>query len=183
MEIGDDTTIREYTTINRGTAESGKTIIGTGSLLMSYVHVAHDCRIGDEVVIANSVQMAGHVEIQNRVVIGGLTPIHQFVRIGMLAFIGGGSRVNQDIPPYAKAVGNPLRLYGLNTVGLDRSGASPKARLALKRVYRLVFNADLTVPEGVARARDEVDACAEVDRFLDFIEHSERGIEKVSGEW
>jgi UDP-N-acetylglucosamine acyltransferase len=176
VEIGDATVIREYCTINRGTTATGRTTVGQRCFLMTYVHVAHDCRIGNDVIIANSVQMAGHVSVDDRAIISGLTPIHQFVRIGTYAFVGGGSRVNQDVPPYTKAVGNPVHLYGLNSVGLQRAGFAPEIKLALKRAYRLLFNSDLTVSQGIARARGELPALPEVEVFLRFIEESQRGV-------
>jgi UDP-N-acetylglucosamine acyltransferase len=176
VEIGDGTIIRDYCTINRGTSATGKTTVGERSFLMSYVHVAHDCVIGHDVIIANSVQMAGHVTIEDRAIISGLVPIHQFVRIGTFAFVGGGSRVNQDVPPYTKAVGNPVHLYGLNSVGLQRAGFSPDVKLALKRAYRLLFNSDLTVTQGIAKARSELPVGPEVENFLRFIEGSQRGV-------
>jgi len=176
VEVGDGTIIREYCTINRGTSATGKTTIGERCFLMSYVHVAHDCVIGNDVIIANSVQMAGHVTIDDRAIISGLVPIHQFVRIGTFAFVGGGSRVNQDVPPYTKAVGNPVHLYGLNSVGLQRASFSPEVKLALKRAYRLLFNSDLTVTQGIARARAELSVGPEVEIFLRFIEGSQRGV-------
>ena len=176
VEIGDGTVIREYSTVNRGTSAKGKTTVGERCFLMSYVHVAHDCDIGHDVIIANAVQMAGHVTIQDRAIVSGLVPIHQFVRIGTFAFVGGGSRVNQDVPPYTKAVGNPVHLYGLNSVGLQRAGFSPDVKLALKRAYRLLFNSDLTVTQGIARARAELPVGPEVETFLKFIEGSQRGV-------
>jgi len=176
VEIGSGTIIREYCTINRGSTATGKTTIGERCFLMTYVHVAHDCVIGNDVIIANSVQMAGHVMVHDRAIISGLVPIHQFVRIGTYAFVGGLSRVNQDVPPYTKAAGNPVHLYGLNSVGLQRAGFSPDVKLALKRAYRLVFNSDLTVSQGVARARVELPDVPEVETFLRFIEVSQRGV-------
>jgi len=176
VEIGEGTVIREYCTINRGTTATGRTAVGQRCFLMSYVHVAHDCVIGNDVIVANAVQMAGHVTIEDRAIVSGLVPIHQFVRIGTFAFVGGGSRVNQDVPPYTKAVGNPIHLYGLNSVGLQRAGVSPEIKLALKRAYRLVFNSDLTVGQGVQRARVELPAVPEVEHFLKFIEGSQRGV-------
>src|SRR5256886_17381290 len=142
---------------------------------MSYVHLAHDCRVGNDVIIANAVQMAGHVTIEDRAIISGLVPIHQFVRIGTFSFVGGGSRVNQDVPPYTRAVGNPVHLYGLNSVGLQRAGFSPEVKLALKRAYRLLFNSDMTVSQGIAKARAELPQIPEVENFLKFIEGSQRG--------
>jgi UDP-N-acetylglucosamine acyltransferase len=176
VEIGDGTVLREYCTISRGTVATGKTTVGQRCFLMSYVHVAHDCAIGDDVIIANAVQMAGHVTIEDRAIISGLVPIHQFVRIGTLAFVGGGSRVNQDVPPYTKAVGNPVHLYGLNSVGLQRAGVAPEVKLALKRAYRLLFNSDLTVSQGIARARAELPAGPEIEHLLRFVEGSHRGV-------
>lgn len=176
VEIGSGTIIREYCTINRGSTATGKTTIGERCFIMTYVHIAHDCVIGSDVIIANSVQMAGHVTVHDRAIISGLVPIHQFVRIGTYAFVGGGSRVNQDVPPYTKAAGNPVHLYGLNSVGLQRAGFAPEVKLALKRAYRLVFNSDLTVSQGVARARVELPEVPEVETFLRFIEASQRGV-------
>ncbi len=176
VEIGDATIIREYCTINRGTPATGKTTVGQRCFIMTYVHIAHDCVVGDDVILANSIQMAGHVTVDDRAIISGLVPIHQFVRVGTFAFVGGGSRVNQDVPPYTKAVGNPVHLYGLNSVGLQRAGFSPDVKLALKKAYRLVFNSHLTVSQGIGRARTEIPAVAEVETFLRFIEASQRGV-------
>jgi len=176
VEIGDSTIIREYCTVNRGSTATGKTTVGSRCFLMTYVHVAHDCVVGNDVIIANGVQMAGHVTVDDRAIISGLVPIHQFVRIGTYSFVGGASRVNQDVPPYTKAAGNPVHLYGLNSVGLQRAGFSPEVKLALKRAYRLVFNSDLTVSQGIARSRVELPQVAEVETFLRFIEASQRGV-------
>lgn len=176
VEVGDKTVLREYCTVNRGTTATGKTAIGARCFLMSYVHVAHDCVVGDDVIIANHVQMGGHVVIEDRAIIGGVVPIHQFVRIGKLAFVGGASRVNQDVPPFTKAAGNPVHLYGLNSVGLARAGFPPEVKLALKRTYRLIFNSDHTVTQGIARARAELERVPEVEYFLRFIEGSRRGV-------
>jgi len=176
VEIGDGTIVREYCTINRGTTATGKTAIGQRCFIMTYVHIAHDCVIGNDVILANGIQMAGHVSVEDRAIVSGLVPIHQFVRIGTYAFVGGGSRVNQDVPPFTKAVGNPVHLYGLNSVGLQRAGFSPDVKLALKRAYRLLFNSDLTVSQGIARARLELPQVPEVEKFLSFIEASQRGV-------
>jgi len=174
VEIGDETVVREYTTINRGTAATGLTRVGNRCLIMSYVHVAHDCRIADDVVLANAVQLAGHVEIATHAQLGGSTPVHQFVRIGTHAYVGGGSRVPQDVPPYTKAAGNPLQLYGLNSVGLVRAGFDPSTRLALKHAYRLLFNSELTRRQAVDELRREPQV-AEVEHFVDFVAGSPRG--------
>ncbi len=176
LEIGDDTNIREYVTVNRGTTASGSTVIGQRCYLMSYVHVAHDCRLGNDVVLANAVQLAGHVEIGDHAQMGGSTPVHQFVRIGTHAFVGGGSRVPQDVPPYARTAGNPIRLYGINSVGLRRAGFDCDLRMAIKRAYRLLFNSTLTRSEGVDRVRTESGHLPEVAHLLDFVAASRRGV-------
>jgi len=176
LEIGDRTVIREYATLNRGTSASGRTIVGSDCLLMAYTHVAHDCELGNHVILSNAVNMAGHVTIEDWVIVGGVTPIHQFVRIGAHAFVGGGSRIPQDIPPYCRAAGNPPKLYGLNSVGLERRGFSQETRQALKRAYRILFQSGHNVSQGLALARDEAPAIPEVGHLLSFIEDSERGI-------
>ncbi len=173
VAIGDRTIIREYTTIHRGTSATGRTVVGADCYLMTYVHVAHDCVVGDHVTIANGTQMAGHVSIEAHAIISGLVVIHQFVTIGAYAFIGGGTRVAQDIPPYVKAVN---KLYGLNSVGMQRAGFTPETLAALKRAYRFVFNSNLNLTEAVARARAELLPMKEVEHFLDFVESSGRGV-------
>lgn len=174
--IGNDTVIREYATVNRGTQARGRTEIGEGCLLMAYVHVAHDCQIGDGVILSNAVNLAGHVRIDEQAIIGGMTPVHQFVRVGAHAFVGGGSRVQKDIPPFVKAAGNPTALFGLNTVGLDRRGFAENVKTELKRAYRLVFNSKLNITQALERAREELHPYPEVVRFLTFISESERGV-------
>jgi UDP-N-acetylglucosamine acyltransferase len=176
VEIGPDTIIREYSTINRGTAATRKTTVGARCFIMTYVHLAHDCHVGDDVVIANATQCAGHVTIHDRAILSGLNAVHQFVTIGTYAFVGGGSRVNQDIPPYVKAVGNPMELYGLNSVGLQRAGFPGDTIAALKRAYRLFFNSDLNLSQALERARADLPPVPEVERFLAFVESSERGV-------
>ncbi len=176
VEIGENTVIREYATINRGTTHSLKTTVGSGSFLMSYVHLAHDCQIGNGVIIGNGTQLAGHVSIDDRAIVSGLVAVHQFARIGRHSFVGGCSRVAKDVPPYLKAVGNPVKLYGLNSVGLQRSGFDESLVRELKRAYRLVFRSELNVSQAMTRARAELQLLPEVTAFLTFIEESERGI-------
>ena len=176
VEIGENTVIREYATINRGTTHSFKTTVGSGSFLMSYVHLAHDCQIGNGVIIGNGTQLAGHVSIDDRAIVSGLVAVHQFARIGRHSFVGGCSRVAKDVPPYLKAVGNPVKLYGLNSVGLQRSGFDEAIVRELKRAYRLVFRSELNVSQAMTRARAELQQLPEVMAFLTFIEESERGI-------
>lgn len=176
VEIGENTVVREYATINRGTSHSLKTSVGSGSFLMSYVHLAHDCQIGNGVIIGNGTQLAGHVTIDDRAIVSGLVAVHQFARIGRHSFVGGCSRVAKDVPPYLKAVGNPVKLYGLNSVGLQRSGFDDAIVRELKRAYRLVFRSELNVSQAISRARAELQPLPEVSAFLTFIEESERGI-------
>ncbi len=176
LEVGDRTVVREFATLNRGTAASGKTVVGSDCLLMAYVHVAHDCELGNHVILSNAVNMAGHVLIEDWVIVGGLTPIHQFVRIGAHAFVGGGSRVAQDIPPYSRAAGNPPKLYGLNSVGLDRRGFSPAVRKALKQAYRILFQSNEKLSRAIEMAEAEVPSIPEVRHLLEFVRASERGI-------
>ena len=176
VEVGDRTTVREYSTINRGTSESFKTTVGTDCFLMSYVHLAHDCHIGNGVIISNGTQLAGHVKIDDRAIVSGLCAIHQFAKIGRFAFIGGCSRVPKDIPPYVKAVGNPIKLYGLNSIGLQRNGFSPEVLAELKRAYRLFFRSELNITQALEQLRGDVAMSPEVRVFVDFVEASQRGI-------
>lgn len=174
--IGNDTVIREYVTINRGTRALGRTQVGDGCLLMAYVHVAHDCQIGDHVILSNAVNLAGHVTVDEQAIVGGMTPVHQFVRIGAHAFVGGASRVQKDIPPYVKVAGNPAALYGLNSVGLERRNFPENVRNELKRAYRLFFNSKMNITQALQRARAELHPYPEVVRFITFIAESERGV-------
>jgi UDP-N-acetylglucosamine acyltransferase len=176
VEVGPDTIIREYSTINRATTATYKTTVGARCFIMTYVHLAHDCHVGNDVVIANATQCAGHVTIHDRAILSGLNAVHQFVTIGTFAFVGGGSRVNQDIPPYVKAVGNPMELYGLNSIGLQRAGFPGETIAALKRAYRLFFNSDLNLSQALERARSDRPPFPEVERCLAFVESSERGV-------
>jgi UDP-N-acetylglucosamine acyltransferase len=176
VEIGDRTVVREYATINRATSHSWTTRVGQDCFIMSYVHLAHDCQIGDGVIISNATQLAGHVIVHDRAIISGLCAFHQFVRVGRHAFIGGCSRVAKDVPPFVKAVGNPVKLYGLNSVGLQRSGFSEEVLRDLKRAYRLFFNSDLNVSQAAEQARAELSERAEVRQFLAFLAESDRGL-------
>ena len=176
VEIGEGTVIREFATINRGTAHSERTVVGKNCLIMSYVHLAHDCQVGDHVIISNGSQIAGHVILEDRVTISGLVTIHQFVKLGAHAFVGGSSKVTQDVPPYIKAQGNPVKLYGLNSVGLTRSNFDPAVIRELKRAYRIFFRSDLILSRAMERAREELQSYPEVEHFLSFVSKSERGL-------
>lgn len=177
VKIGNGCIIREFVTIHRGTVlGGGVTEIGEECLLMNYVHIAHDCKIGRRVVMANNATLAGHITIGSHTTIGGLSAIHQFVKVGDYAFIGGMTGIPKDIPPYVIASGERARLHGLNLVGLKRFGFSRKAITELKKAYRIVFRVGLTLTQAVERVRAEVDQVPEVVKFIDFIKASERGI-------
>jgi UDP-N-acetylglucosamine acyltransferase len=176
VEIGANTTIREYATINRGTAQSYKTTVGENSFIMSYVHLAHDCHVGNGVIISNATQLAGHVTIEDRAIISGVTAVHQFVKIGKFSFIGGCSRVPKDVAPFVKAVGNPIKLFGLNSVGLERNGFPEEVRRELKRAYRLFFKSELNLSQAREKANAELHPYPEVQEFLRFFDNSDRGL-------
>jgi len=177
--IGARTQVREFATIHRAsTGGSGVTRVGSDGFIMAYAHVAHDCEVGDGVVMANLVSLAGHVQIGRFAVIGGMSGIHQFVRIGDYAFVGACSGVLQDIPPYVKAVGSPVKPYGLNVVGLRRHGFSAEALQAIKRAYHIVFLASLNTSQALTQLEQEFGGFLEVRRFIDFIQRSQRGISK-----
>ncbi|HEU4988973.1 MAG TPA: acyl-ACP--UDP-N-acetylglucosamine O-acyltransferase, partial [Gemmatimonadaceae bacterium] len=176
VEVGEDTVIREYVTMNRGTSQSFKTTVGSGCFVMSYVHLAHDCHIGNHVILGNNVQFAGHVTVHDRAIVSGQSAAHQFVKIGAYAFIGGCSRIAKDIPPYVKAVGNPIKLYGLNSVGLQRNNFPDPVVRELKRAYRMFFKSELNLSQARAKAQSELQAYPEVETFLRFLDDSDRGI-------
>jgi len=176
VDIGDDTVIREYVTINRGTSHSITTRIGAGCFLMTNVHVAHDCQLGNQVIISNGTLLAGHVTIGDKVTISGNCAVHQFVRVGRFAFIGGVSKVTQDIPPFVRASGNPTALFGLNSVGLQRNGFDALVVREVKRAYRWCFKSELTLTQALKHARENLEPMPEVHEFLTFIEESQRGV-------
>ena len=177
LRIGDDNRIREFCTLQPGTEGGGMlTRIGDGNLLMNYAHIAHDCRLGDRIIVANATQLGGHVIIEDGVVVGALSGIHQFVRLGESAIIGAGSMVSQDVPPFCNATGDRARLHGLNTIGLKRRGLTDDVIQALKRAYRLMFQSKLRAVEAIARIRAEIPGVAEVERFTAFVESSARGV-------
>ena len=179
--IGDRNTIREYVTMNPGTAGGGgKTVVGSDCLFMAYSHVAHDCLIGDHVVLANSAALAGHIIIEDRAIVGGLVGIHQFVRVGTLAFIGGCSRVIQDVPPYATCVGYPAKVFGLNREGLRRAGVSSEARQLLHQAFRTLFHSKLSMSHALERVAKDVDHRPELQHLLTFIRQSKRGVCRAS---
>ena len=180
LEIGPRTRIREYATVNRGTAATGKTVVGEDCLLMAYAHVAHDCRLGDHVVLANAVNLAGHVHIGDWAIIGGVSGVHQFVRIGRHSMVGGASRVLQDVAPFTLVAGNPCRAYGLNRIGLTRRGFAVESLTELRIAFRRLFQSG--TPTG--RAAEELfrqSPHAEVRELARFVLDSSRGITTPAG--
>jgi UDP-N-acetylglucosamine acyltransferase len=177
VEIGDGNTIREYVTINRGTAQDvGVTRLGDDNWLMAYVHLAHDCQVGSHTIFANCTQLAGHVVIEDWVILGGFTGVHQHVRVGAHSFTGIGTHLTQDLPPYVTAAGEEGKPFGLNTNGLKRRGFSAEAMNALKRAYRTLYRSGLSLAEAKSELEKQAAGAPEVRRFLDFINRSERGI-------
>lgn len=174
--IGDRNVIREYASISRATGKDDATEIGNDNLLMTGVHIAHDCKIGNNIVFASYATLGGHVTIEDKAVLGAQAAFHQFVRVGTMALAGACTRVPKDIPPYIISAGGKARVRGLNVIGLRRGGVSPQARLLLKRAYRLLFRSRLNMTQAVKRVREEVEMCEEVAHLLEFIETSERGI-------
>ncbi|MFA5177642.1 MAG: acyl-ACP--UDP-N-acetylglucosamine O-acyltransferase [Candidatus Omnitrophota bacterium] len=176
LEVGDNNIIREYCTLNPGTEEGSKTIVGSGNLIMAYSHVAHDCRVGDNCVLANGSTLAGHVTIEDRAVIGGLVAIHQFVRVGKLSIIGGCSKVVQDIPPYSTCDGHPAAVFGLNLIGLRRHNVPKESIGLLDDAFRILFSSGLSVKHSLEKLVQEVKLTSEVTYLVEFIKKTERGI-------
>lgn len=175
--IGPHNVFREFVTVHRGTAKGGgRTAIASHSFFMAYSHVAHDCIIGNRVIMANAATLAGHIEIQDHAIIGGLAAVHQFVRIGAYALVSGLTGVPQDVPPYTLAAGSRARLYGLNAVGLRRHGFSSETVRNLKKAYRILFRSNLAMPRAIAKVRQELPGSPEVENLLDFIQGTSRGI-------
>ena len=176
LKIGDDNIIREYVTMNPGTVASYETVIGDRNLFMAYSHVAHDCVVGNDCIIANNGTLAGHVVVEDKAILGGLSAAHQFVRIGTLAIVGGCSKVVQDVPPFATCDGHPAKVYGLNTLGLERHRIAEESRLALKKAFKLLFFSKLTTATALKRIEKEIEPCPELARLIEFVKSSKRGL-------
>lgn len=176
LVVGEKTVIRECATLSCATFDGGETRVGSRCLIMAYCHVAHDCLVGDRVIMANAATLAGHVVVEDDAIIGGLTGIHQFVRIGRMSILGGATKAVKDVPPYMTADGDPLKVYGPNKVGLERHGVSPETQQALKQAYRIVFRSGLTTAQALERIAADLPSLPEVQIFADFIRSSERGI-------
>lgn len=177
LKVGNQNTIREFVTMNRATGEERVTRVGDGNLVMAYAHIAHDCVVGNNNIIANAVQLAGHVEIMDHANVGGANVVHQYVRVGSYAMIGGGSRVPKDVPPYIMCAGSPLRIVGINKVGLERKGFSEDQIKIIEHAYRVMYRSKLNVTQALKRLEEE-NKHAEVVPFINFIKSSERGISK-----
>jgi UDP-N-acetylglucosamine acyltransferase len=176
--IGDNTTIREFVTVNRGTKASGETVVGNNCLLMAYVHVAHDCVVGNNVILGNGVQLGGHIIVDEWAIISGLSAVHQFVNIGAHCMISGGSLVRKDVPPYTKAAREPLSYVGVNSIGLRRRGFSNEKISEIQEIYRYIFVRNLNVSKALDMIERDLPATPERDEILSFINRSSRGVMK-----
>jgi UDP-N-acetylglucosamine acyltransferase len=175
--IGSDNIIREFVTINRATVEGGgETVLGKGNFIMAYSHIAHDCRVGNQVIMANASTLAGHIEVEDFAIVGGLVAIHQFVRVGCYAIIGGASAIPKDVPPYMCAAGNRARLFGLNAVGLKRHHFPETTITALKHAYRIIFRSHITLTKAIEKVQAEVLDLPEIGHLLQFLRSSKRGV-------
>ncbi len=177
-EIGDNTTIREFVTINRGTKANRKTVVGSNCLIMAYVHIAHDCIVGDRVILANAATLAGHVEVGDWAIIGGLSAVHQFSKIGKHVIISGGTLVRKDVPPYTKAAREPISYVGVNSIGLRRRGFTTEQISQIQEIYRIIYLKKLNRSQAIDMIEAEMSATAERDEILSFIQSSSRGIMK-----
>lgn len=176
LELGENTVVREYATLNRGTKANGRTIIGKNCLLMAYSHVAHDCTIGDNVIIANSGNLGGHVEIGDWAIVGGLVAVHQFVKIGAHTLLAGFTKAVKDVPPYIIAGSNPMKYEGLNIIGLKRRGFKETQIESIKEFYKLLYKSGLNISDAVKQISEVINKTKETDLVVDFISKSTRGI-------
>mgnify|MGYP001239199081 CR=1 FL=1 len=176
LEIGESTVVREYATLNRGTEANGKTVVGKNCLLMAYSHVAHDCTVGDNVIIANCGTLGGHVEIDDWAIVGGLVAVHQFVKIGAHTLLAGFTKAVKDIPPYIIAGSNPMKFEGVNIIGLKRRGFTQEQIDSIKEFYKLLYKSGLNISDAVKQITASIAGTEETDVILDFISRSTRGI-------
>lgn len=178
VKIGDNSTLREYVTINRGTVDRGKTVVGKNCLIMAYCHIAHDCIVGDNCIFSNNSTLAGHVTVGNHVILAGMTAVHQFCTIGKHAFITGGSLVRKDVPPFVKGAREPMSYVGINSIGLRRRGFKSEKIREIQNIYRTLFQKGLNNTQAVRLIEAEMEATTERDEILQFIKNSKRGIMK-----
>jgi len=177
--IGDNCVLREFVTIHRGTASRGKTVIGNNNLIMAYCHVAHDCVLGNNIIMSNATQLAGEVEIDDFAIIGGGTLVHQFSHIGSHVMIQGGSKINKDIPPYVIAAREPIAYCGINSIGLNRRGFTPEQIHTIQEVYRLIYQGGMNTTQALDHIEANMPQSAERDAIVNFIRNSSRGIVKA----
>jgi UDP-N-acetylglucosamine acyltransferase len=178
VEIGDNTTLREYVTINRGTVDKGKTVVGKNCLIMAYCHIAHDCVVGDNCIFSNNSTLAGHVTVGNHVILAGMTAVHQFCTIGQHAFITGGSLVRKDVPPFVKGAREPMSYVGINSIGLRRRGFKSEKIREIQNIYRILYQKSFNNTQAARLIEAEMEATNERDEILQFIKNSKRGIMK-----
>ncbi|MFT4801563.1 MAG: UDP-N-acetylglucosamine acyltransferase [Flavobacteriaceae bacterium] len=176
--IGDNTTLREYVTINRGTVDRGKTVVGKNCLIMAYCHIAHDCIVGDNCIFSNNSTLAGHVTVGNHVILAGMTAVHQFCTIGQHAFITGGSLVRKDVPPFVKGAREPMSYVGINSIGLRRRGFTSEKIREIQNIYRILYQKGFNNTQAVRLIEADMEATNERDEILQFIKNSKRGIMK-----
>jgi len=176
--IGDHNTFREHVTIHSATSDGEATVVGSHNHILAYCHIAHDCRLGDHIIMSNVATLAGHVVVGDHAVVGGLAAVHQFCRIGKLAMIGGCSKVVQDIPPFMIGDGNPAETRTINKVGLERHGLGEEAQEALKKAYKILFREGLNIPNALAKIQAELPQLPEVQHLVEFVQASQRGISK-----
>lgn len=176
LEIGKNTVVREYATLNRGTTASGKTVVGEDCLLMAYAHVAHDCRVGNNVIIANCGNLGGHVEVDDWAIVGGIVAVHQYIKIGTHSILAGFTKAVKDIPPYIMAGDNPMKFEGLNIIGLKRRGFTPEQIDEIKEFYRLLYKSGLNISDAIQNIKQTLPKTKEITNILTFISRSTRGI-------
>jgi len=177
-EIGDFNTFREHVTIHSATGDGERTRVGSHNHILAYAHIAHDCRIGDQIVMSNVATLAGHVVVEDYALVGGLAAVHQFCRIGRMAIVGGCSKVVQDVPPFMLADGNPAETRTINKIGLDRNGVSEEVQSALKLAFKILFREGLTISNALAKIESELPPSPELQHLVEFVRKSERGISK-----
>ena len=181
VQVGRDNDLREYVTIHRATGEGAATVIGGGNLIMPYVHIAHNCRIGDRATITNACQLAGYVEIENGAVLGGMTGVHQFVRVGTQAMAGACSYLARDLPPFMIGAGNPFRVRGINSVGLRRAGVPPERLSILRELYRIVYRSEYNLSAALRELGQRFPDAPDVECFLAFVRQTKRGLSLNAG--
>jgi UDP-N-acetylglucosamine acyltransferase len=178
LEIGDRNVFREGVTIHSATDDGDATVVGSDNLLLTYVHIAHDCVLGNHIIMSGFAGLAGHVIVEDHAILGGYTAVHQFCRVGRLAMTGGCSRIPQDVPPFMIVEGNPAETRTINKIGLERNGVSNEAQTALRRAYKIIFREELSVPNALLKIEEELPLLSEVQHLVQFIRASERGITK-----